>query len=101
MRRLIVADAATEDLASIRVWLRQPGAGSRAARRLLQILTAIHELRTAPCLWPLGEHAGVRERAVEGYMVMYNVQPDTSDNATAGDVEIIRVFGPGQLRARL
>jgi len=36
-----------------------------------------------------------------GYRVIYAVTPDTGDNATAGDVEVLRVFGPGQERTRL
>jgi len=27
---------------------------------------------------------------------MFRVSPDTGDNTTAGDVFIIRIFGPGQ-----
>jgi hypothetical protein len=36
-----------------------------------------------------------------GYRVIYVVKPDTGDNATAGDVEVLRVFGPRQERTRL
>lgn len=46
-------------------------------------------------------HVGVRERPVAGYRVMYQVTPDTNDNATAGDVAILRIFGPRQDRSRL
>jgi len=101
VRTLTIAAADAEDLASIRLWSRQPGSGSRAARRLRQIEAVIRDLRTAPYLWPFGEHEGVRERSVEGYMIMYQVKPDTGDSSVAGDVEIIRVFRPGQLRAWL
>jgi hypothetical protein len=37
----------------------------------------------------------------EGHRVIYRVQPDTGLNATAGDVLVLRVFGPGQSRADL
>ena len=41
---------------------------------------------------------GVRERHVEGYRVAYEVAADTGSNTTAGDVTVLRVFGPGQQR---
>ena len=31
----------------------------------------------------------------EGYFILYEVVPDTGDNATAGDVLILAVFPPG------
>jgi hypothetical protein len=40
----------------------------------------------------------VRERFVAGYRLMYIVQPDTGSDRTAGDVTVLRVYGPGQLR---
>jgi plasmid stabilization system protein ParE len=96
MRRLKLADAAMVDLAGIRRWLRQAGAGEVAKRRLHHIQRAIRELRAAPCRWPYSEHEGARERIVEGYKIVYRVDPDTGDNNTAGDVMVRRVFGPRQ-----
>lgn len=32
---------------------------------------------------------------------MFDVQPDTGRDETAGDVQVLRVFGPGQSRDRL
>ena len=32
----------------------------------------------------------------EGHRVIYRVDPDSGSNATAGDVLVLRVFGPGQ-----
>ncbi len=78
--------------------MTQPGAGGRAARRLAALAAAVQDLRRHPCRWPQGEHPGVRERHVEGYRVAYEVVPDTGDDATAGDVTVLRVFGPGQDR---
>lgn len=37
----------------------------------------------------------------EGHRVIYRVSPDTGSNSTAGDVQVLRVFGPGQSRDRL
>ena len=33
-----------------------------------------------------------------GYRAMYEVVPDTGRSATAGDVMVLRVYGPGQSR---
>ncbi|TWB75266.1 ParE-like toxin of type II ParDE toxin-antitoxin system [Nitrospirillum amazonense] len=90
--------AANRDLAAARDWLQQPGAGVAAENQLIRISAAIKELKTAPCRWPVGDHAGIRERPVEGYLVMYRVEPDTDNNQTAGNVWILRVFGPFQNR---
>ena len=100
-RILTVSAAAIRVLEAARDWLRQSGAGDAAARRLARIRTALHDLRRYPCKWPAGEHPGVRECPVAGYMMMYEVSPDTGDNRTAGDVVILRVFGPHQRRDRL
>ncbi len=37
----------------------------------------------------------------QGHRVIYEVVPDTGRNATAGNVTVLRVFGPGQSRDRL
>ncbi len=101
MRHLDLSAPALADLEAIREWLLQPGAGQRAARRLAHIVEALAELREAPCRWALSEHDGARQRIVEGYKVIYRVQSDTGDNETAGDVLVVRIFGPGQLSSRL
>jgi len=100
-RRLILAPAALRDLERIRLWLLQPGSGETARKRLRAIRAAIGDLRQNPCAWPYGLHEGVRERPVAGHRVMYDVVPDTGDSGTAGDVRILRVFGPGQSRDSL
>ena len=40
----------------------------------------------------------MRERAVEGYVIVYEVVPDTGIDRTAGDVHVLRIFGPHQDR---
>jgi plasmid stabilization system protein ParE len=101
-RTLIYAPAARADLDAIRRWLTQPGSGSAARRRLAAIRVAINLLRQHPCLYPTGSHPGVRELPCDGgYRALYEVLPDTGRNETAGDVRVLRVFGPGQSRARL
>ena len=101
-RKLDYTDEAIDDLEAIRRWLTQPGAGAAARRRLRAIRAAINRLRRQPCLHGFGEHAGVRELPCEGgYQALYEVHPDTSRSETAGDVLVLRVFGPGQSRDRL
>jgi len=82
-------------------WLSQPGSGPRARRRALHIRADINALANHPCLFALGDHPGRREFTSEGYRIVYIVRPDTGLNATAGDVEVLRVFGPGQSRETL
>jgi plasmid stabilization system protein ParE len=100
-RTITLAPSAKQDLAAVRDWLLQPGAGQRARQRLADIRQAIRDLRQAPCLWPVVDHPGVREIPISGYRVMYEVTPDTGHNTTAGDIEILRIFGPGQDRSQL
>lgn len=100
-RAIILSRDAALDIEDARRWLRQPGSGRRAAERLHHIRTTIHELRQSPVLWPVGDHPGVREASAGGYRILYEVEPDTGDNLTAGDVMVLRVFGPGQDRTNL
>ena len=46
---------------------------------------------------PGPDHAGYRMLVVAGYRILYQLRPDTGDQRKAGDVGIVRVFGPGQL----
>jgi plasmid stabilization system protein ParE len=101
-RRLSYTDEASDDLDAVRGWLTQPGSGPVARSRLAAIRAAINRLRQYPYLYPIGEHPGVRELPCSGgYRALYRVVPDTGRNDTAGDVVVLRVFGPGQLRDRL
>jgi plasmid stabilization system protein ParE len=100
-RKLDYTDEAIEDLKAVRQWQTQPGCGAAALRRLKAIRAAINRLRQTPCLHAVGKQAGTRELACEGHRVIYQVNPDTGRNATAGDVLVLRVFGPGQSRDRL
>jgi plasmid stabilization system protein ParE len=97
-RSLTIAPAALRDLVNVRDWLRQPGAGIVARRKLQNIRAAIRMLRQLPCLWAYGDHPQIREIPVEGYRVLYEIRPDTGDSRTAGNVVVLRVFGPGQHR---
>ncbi len=101
-RKLDYTEEAIEDLKAIRRWLTQPGSGPRARRRLRAIRAAINRLREHPCRYPVGQQPGVRELPCDGgYRAMYVVNPDAGRDETAGDVLVLRVFGPGQSRDRL
>jgi len=101
-RRLSYTDDALADLAGVTRWLTQPGSGPAARRRLAAIWTAIEQLREQPCVWGVGQHAGVRELpCAGGYRALYEVHPDTGGDDTSGGVLVLRVYGPGQDRRRL
>lgn len=101
-RSLIFAPRARDDLDATRRWLTQLGSGPVARRKLMAIWTAIEGLRDHPCLWPVGPHRGVRVLPCDGgYRALYEVIPDTGHNETAGDVVVLRVYGPGQDRSTL
>jgi plasmid stabilization system protein ParE len=100
-RAITLSPAAEEDLEAIRAWLTQPGSGPRAWSRRKAITQAIRDLVRHPCRHPIGEHEGVRERPVEGHRILYVVAPDTGTDRTAGDVLVLRVFGPGQSREQI
>ncbi len=40
------------------------------------------------------EHIRCYRLPVEGYLIVYEVNPDTGQNDTAGEVTILAVFGP-------
>src|ERR1039457_687251 len=98
-RRLRYTPEARDDLDAARRWQTQPGSGPAAIRRVKAIRAAIQRLKLTPCLHPVGQHPGVREPPCDGgYRALYEVLPDTGRNDTAGDVQVLRVFGPGQDR---
>ena len=100
-RKLRYADPAIADLETILRWQTQPGSGAAGIRRVKTIRAAIRRLKDAPCRHAPGDQPGTRQLPCEGHLVIYEVDPDTGRNATAGDVLVLRVFGPGQSRNRL
>ena len=97
-RRVSLTDEAIDDLGAIRGWQFQRGSGIAAKRRVKAILNTIEQLRRFPCLYARGDRPGTREVSSEGHRIIYAVDPDTGQNADAGDVTVLRVFGPGQSR---
>ena len=100
MPRLVrLSPKARDDLRAIRTWYSQPGSSFVAKRRVQAILSAITRLKDNPCLHPHGDDPSIRRLTVERHVVIYEVHPDTGRTATAGDVLVLRVFGPGQDRS--
>jgi plasmid stabilization system protein ParE len=95
-RKLEYSRAARRDLEQMRAWLSQPGAGQRAKDRARDIARAVKNLRDTPVGWPRGDMPGTRQCVVKGYTIVYSVHPDTSETRSAGDIYVVRVFGPGQ-----
>lgn len=67
------------------------------------LVTALDAATLTSCTqskpWLLIHAATVgRGFTVEGYRVLYRVNPDTGRDGTAGDVEVHRIFGPEQSR---
>jgi hypothetical protein len=52
-------------------------------------------LAQVPCRWRRTED-GVRILVASHHRVAYIVTPDTGGNETAGNVLVVRIFGPGQ-----
>jgi hypothetical protein len=74
-------------------------AGCRHGGQAPRIIAAIEGLPGHPCRHARSEH-GRREFSAEGHRIVYRVEPDTGSNSTAGDVLVLRIFGPGQSRER-
>jgi plasmid stabilization system protein ParE len=78
-------------------WLCQPGAGKIGLRRWQAIRDALRQLMRHPYIAPASpEIPDHRQLVVSGYRLIYQVNPDTGDSQTAGDVRIVAIFGPGQ-----
>jgi plasmid stabilization system protein ParE len=96
-RKVTTAPEAARGLAEARRWLCQPGAGPFGVRRWEALRAARRSLRDYPYLGGTSEeHPRHRQLVVSGYRLIYRVEPDTADSATAGDVRIVAVFGPGE-----
>jgi plasmid stabilization system protein ParE len=101
-RRLIYGSRALADLDAMQRWQTQPGSGRAAIRRVKAVRSAIRRLKQHPCRYPVGSYPGVGELPCDGgYRALYRVIPDTGRDDTAGDVRVLRVFGPGQSRDSL
>ncbi len=96
-RIVAITPEANDDLNQARVWLHQRGAAKVARRRFMAITNAIRTLETDPVRYRRDpEDARRRVASVAGYRIVYEVDPDTGDNATAGNVTVLAILGPGE-----
>lgn len=96
-RRVSLSRQAARDLDHAREWLTQPGSGKRGRALWNALQDSRRELRRLPYLGPSSErYPGLRQLVVSGYRVIYLVDPDTGETATAGNILIATVLGPGQ-----
>lgn len=96
-RKVTTAPQAAEALRRARAWLTQQGSGPNGRARWEALRTSRLGLRDHPYLGaPSSELPGYRQLVVSEHRIIYRVTPDTGDSATAGDIRIVAVFGPGQ-----
>lgn len=86
---------AQADLLAVRRWLSQPGSGLKAQLKITRIVRALNELRFTPGRWPPGPVPDSRQRAIEGYTIVYRV------DEALDRVRVVRIFGPRQDRSTL
>ncbi len=53
-----------------------------------------------PYIGRRGDWLGTWMLIIQDHVVVYELQPDTGDSKTAGDVQVLRVFGPYQDRSQ-
>ena len=96
-RRLTTAPDALQALRQARAWLLQKGSGTRGQARWTALRGGLKGLRIYPYLGaPIAGQPGRYQLVISEHRVIYRVEPDTGESATAGDVRVLAVFGPGQ-----
>ncbi len=93
-RKVDLLPRAKRDLERLREWLRQPGAGPKAAREFSEVRDAVRILRQQPVTPPRSAIPGFREKVIHGCKILYRVDPDTHRNTDAGDVLVARIRLP-------
>jgi plasmid stabilization system protein ParE len=98
MLKLSVTTAALLDLEQAHEWLTQDLAGPDAAARYQAITDAIEYLAEKPQTWRDGDEPGTQECIVVGYTIVYRADYTGPGRTGATEVEVLRIFGPGQFR---
>ena len=97
VRRVTTAPDALEALRQARLWLTQTGLGPQGLARWLSLRDSRRRLVEYPYLGaPVDGHKGRYQIVVSEHRLIYRIDPDTGDSATAGDIRVLAVFGPGQ-----
>jgi plasmid stabilization system protein ParE len=96
-RRVTTAPDALKALRQARSRLTQKGSGPNGQARWKALRDSRKQLRSYPYLGTAIEgHSGRYQMVISEHRVIYRVDPDTGESATAGNVRVIAVFGPGQ-----
>jgi plasmid stabilization system protein ParE len=96
-RKVRTAIPAARALRQAQLWLLQPGSGQNAGKRALALRHVARDLRDHPYAGrAIPQNPAYRQLIVAGYVLIYRIDPDTGRAETAGDIEIVDVFGTGQ-----
>ncbi len=96
-RRVTTTPDALEALRQARAWLTQRGSGANGRARWEALRDSRKRLRTYPYIGtPIEGHPKRYQLVVSEYRVIYRIDPDTGESATAGDLRVLAVFGPGR-----
>ena len=96
-RRVTTAPGALEALRQAHAWLTQEGSGPQGRARWAALRDRRKRLRTHPYLGtPIEDRPERYLLFVSEHRLIYQVDPDTGESATAGDVRVVAMFGPGQ-----
>ena len=93
--RVVFTPVAAADLAWLRAWLTQPGAGPRAKAMARRIIGAARDLGETHARHPADPYReGCRQLVMDGHVVSYRVRQLSGEAV----VFVERIFGPGQER---
>ena len=95
-RTVILAPSAQKDRKTIKAWFRQPGSGQAARARLAKLQAGLAALATFPLINRPGPVPGTRMLICQGHKVIYEIEPGSDGTPEAGDVVVLRIYGPGQ-----
>jgi plasmid stabilization system protein ParE len=93
-RDIRISDRTARDLARIWHWWRATASEERARLSLKTISLAIKNLPFTPLGSPVRPDTGARERAVDGHMIVYDVEKGQCPGPSAGHVNVLCIVGP-------
>lgn len=92
-----LSPSAQADLQSIARWLRQPGSGTTARKKLNEVWAAVRGLRVNALRHPVFTPTGGRKCSISGgYEIHYDVFPNPPGSTRSGIVVVVFVKGPYQ-----
>lgn len=94
---MTIAPSAARAFKEARHWLLQAGAGPDGTSRWQAIRDVRRNLKVHPYLGTAStEAAGHRRVTISGYRLIYQIDPDTGYERTAGNIRNVALFDPGQ-----